>query len=86
MNKSNNMFASMYEVKLDQELGQYVIQVVGTDSANDFAIVCNDEFEAKSLCTQITLQMIPTPNENPVNYKSHGLHPNGHTQLYILKK
>lgn len=76
----------MFEVKFDKELNQFVIGRLGTSNdLEDYLIVSADEFAAKSLCAQISMQMIPAPTESPLKYQSIGLHPNGKTHLYSLK-
>ncbi|OUR99570.1 hypothetical protein A9Q84_00690 [Halobacteriovorax marinus] len=85
MTKSNGMFATMYEVKKDSELGKYLVCPLGTEEHLDYAIVCNSEFDAKNICAQIAMQMLATPEESPLKYNSKGIHSNGRTRLYSLK-
>ena len=79
------MFATMYEVRKDSDLDKFLVCPLGTDPQNDYAIVCRTEYDAKSLCAQIAMQMIPSPVEAPHKYKRLGIHPNGRTELYCLK-
>ncbi len=79
------MLGKMLEVKHDKELGKFVIRPIGTDIHDDYVIECTTEFDAKSLCAQISLEMIPAPVDNPLKYHSRGLHPNGHTRIFIFK-
>lgn len=79
------MFDKMYEVKIDSDLNKFIISVTGVKEQDDYVIVCTSEHAAKSLCAQITLQMIPSPSEAPLKYKLLGIHPNGRTNLYVLK-
>jgi hypothetical protein len=85
MSNSGNMFSTMFEVKQDQKLGKFLVHPMGTDKQNDYAILCSSEFEAKNICAQIAMQMLPSPDESPFKYHSKGLHPNGTTRLYSLK-
>ncbi len=75
----------MYEVKLDTSLRKYLVLPIGTEKQKDYAIICKNEFDAKSVCAQITMQMLASPEEAPFKYSSKGVHPNGHTRLYSLK-
>jgi hypothetical protein len=80
------MLEKMLEVKHDKELKKYIVSPVGTDIQEDYLIECNSEFDAKSLCAQISMQMIPSPTDNPLNYTSKGMHPNGHTRIFRIKE
>ncbi|MCO4795240.1 MAG: hypothetical protein KC493_16095 [Bacteriovoracaceae bacterium] len=75
----------MLEVTLDTEIEKYVIKPLSKEVTEDYMIVCGSENEAKSLCVQVTMQMIPSPTSNPINYNSIGMHPNGHTRLFQYK-
>lgn len=75
----------MLEVRLDEKLNKYIVAALSTDKNADFVIVCKDEYEAKSICTQITMGMIPSPVDNPLKYQSCGVHPDGKTKIYNLK-
>ena len=79
------MLENMLEVKFDKELDKFVVSPVGTDPQEDYLIQCANEFDAKSLCAQISMQMIPSPLINPLKYSSKGLHPNGHSRIFLLK-
>lgn len=75
----------MFEVKLDEKLNKYIVAPLTTNDSDDYMIVCKNEYEAKSLCTQITMGMIPSPIDNPLKYKSNGVHPDGNIKIYNIK-
>ena len=79
------MLGKMLEVKHDKNLNKYIVTPVGTEIQEDYLIECATELDAKSLCAQISMQMIPSPADNPLRYTSKGLHPNGHTRIFRLK-
>jgi hypothetical protein len=74
----------MLEAKLDSELQLYVVGPLIKEGKDDYLIICDSEYMAKSLCAQISMGMLQSPSEAPVNYQSKGLHPNGHTKLFKL--
>jgi hypothetical protein len=75
----------MFEVKLDEKLNKHIVAPVSAAKSDDYFIVCASEYDAKSLCAQITMGMIPEPVDNPLKYSSVGTHPNGITRLYRIK-
>lgn len=79
------MFTQMYEIKEDKENKLFLVCPVGIDNSENFAIVCDKEFDAKSICAQIAMQMLQTPEQAPMKYKSIGVHTDGKTNLYTLK-
>jgi hypothetical protein len=79
------MLDKMYEVKNDPAINKYIISIIGTEKHEDYVIVCTSEHAAKSLCAQILMKMVPSPSDSPMKYKLLGIHPNGHTNLYVLK-
>lgn len=75
----------MLEVKLDEELKKYTVSPISKGNSDGYVIICKNEYEAKSLCTQIAMGMIPSPNNNPLKYKSSGIHPDGNRRIYSMK-
>ena len=53
--------------------------------SDDYIIVCKNKYEAKSLCTQITMGVIPSPIDNPLKYNSDGIHPDEKIRIYKKK-
>jgi len=75
----------MLEVKLDTTLKKYIVAPLSSSGSDDYIIVCKNEYEAKSLCTQIAMGMIPSPIDNPLKYKANGIHPDGKSKIYNLR-
>ena len=53
------MFGNMLEVKFDSDLDKYVVAPLANNGQEDFMVVCDSEYIAKSLCAQLSMQMIP---------------------------
>ncbi len=79
------MFETMLEVKFDSEFKRYMITPLNRKGNRDYIIMMNSEYEAKFLCTQISMGIILSPDSGPLSYKSVGLHSNGHTLLFEFK-
>ncbi len=80
------MFHNMLEVKLDLHLKKYIVSPLNKKGKEDYLILCDSELIAKSLCAQISMELIPSPLTNPSKYSSFGVHPNGHTRILKYKK
>jgi hypothetical protein len=75
----------MFEVKLDEKLNKYIVRPLLKKKSDDYIIVCKNEYEAKSLCIQITMGVIPSPIDNPLKYNSDGIHPDEKVRIYKIK-
>jgi len=75
----------MFEVKLDEKLNKYIVRPLLKKKSDDYIIVCKNEYEAKYLCTQITMGVIPSPRDNPLKYNSDGIHPDEKIRIYKIK-